>query len=57
MVIKAHHAALIQKIVEPVLLLIPYKLPWGLVWDRGFKFNLVKCITKSKGKKEEEEAD
>ena len=31
MVIKAHHAALIQKIVEPVLLLISYKLPWGLV--------------------------
>ena len=31
MVIKAHHAALIQKIVEPALLLISYKLPWGLV--------------------------
>ena len=29
MVIKAQHAALMQKIVEPVLQLIPYKLPGG----------------------------
>ena len=32
MVIKAHHAALIQKIVEPVLLQIPYKATCGLIF-------------------------
>ena len=48
MVIKAQHAALMQKTVEPVLLLISYKLPGGLVCLKQMHYQKQKIKKKRK---------